>query len=190
MKQLRQLEDFTIKEYETYQELITLKEPDIFGIFELFGYDAVDMPYDKFESIWAEIQQMTISKGGVHKTYKFKDVRYSVTLNHLKLKAGQFIDFQQYMQDFNLSKVLSVFLIPQYKKNFMWKTYKYNDGYDIFEVQEHIKNNITIKEASNLTDFFLKSSVKLLQVMRGFSEKRDIKEKKKLLKLQRINLLG
>ena len=187
---MNQLRDLTIKEFSLYNELLGMDEPDIFGIFELFGLDAKDMPMDKFQQKWNEIQQMSIIPRGVHKTYTIKGKRFKAELNHLKLSAGQFIDFQSYMRDFKLEEILSVFLIPQYKKWGRWRTHKYNDGYDVIEVQDFLLNNMTVGVAQDLTSFFLNSSVKLLGLMKGFLEKKKYKAMKKNLQLQEDNLLG
>jgi hypothetical protein len=94
------------------------------------------------------------------------------------------------MRDFKLEEVLSVFLIPQYRKWGKWHTYKYNSGYDVIKVQENLYNHMKIGDAQELSNFFLKSSVKLLGLMKGFLEKKQVKEKKKHLKRQADNLRG
>lgn len=178
----KHLKDLTIEEFNSYSEMLSMDEPDIFGIFELFGMDAINMPMDKFQQQWTKIQQMVLIPKGVERVYNIKGKRYKAELNHLKLSAGQFIDFQTYMREFKLEEILSVFLIPQYRKWGRWRTHKYNSGYDIIEVQEHLLKNMTIGDAQNLSNFFLESSVKLLELMKGFSEKKLYKEKAKRLK--------
>lgn len=186
----KHLKDLTIKEFYSYNEMLNMDEPDIFGIFELFGLDGINMPFDKFNEKWTEIQQMSLIPKGVERVYTIKGKRFKAELNHLKLSAGQFIDFQTYMRDFKLEEVLSVFLIPQYRKWGRWHTYKYNSGYDIIEMQEFLLNNMDIGTAQDLSTFFLDSSVKLLNLMKGFLEKKKYKAMKKSLKLQEDNLLG
>lgn len=189
MNKLRHLKDLTIKEFTQYQEMLQFEEPDMMSIFELFGLDMNAMSYDKFQKTWMNIVSMTLPINGVEKHYKINGVRYKACLNHLKLSAGQFIDFQSYMRDFKLEEVLSVFLIPQYRKWGRWHTYKYNSGYDVLDVQENLYNHMKIGDAQELSNFFLKSSVKLLELMKGFLEKKMYKEKRKLLKQQEDSLL-
>lgn len=186
---LKQLSELTIKEYYEYKELIEMKEPDILGIFELFGLDARDMPFDEFEKKSREIKDMQLPTRGVHKYYKINGKKYKACLNHLKASAGQFIDFQAYMKDFKIEEVLSVFLIPMKKNMFSWTKLKYNDGYDVLEVQKDILNYMTIGEANELSNFFLISSTQLLKVMKQSLEKREFKMRKKKLKLQKQGLL-
>ena len=187
---MKHLKDLTLKEFTEYNDMLNMDEPDIFGIFELFGLDGINMSFDKFNEKWNEIQNMTIIPRGVHKTYTIKGRRFKAELNHLKLSAGQFVDFQSYMRDFKLEEILSVFLIPQYRKWGRWHTHKYNDGYDVIEVQEFLLNNMTVGTAQDLSNFFLTSSVKLLGLMKGFLEKKKYKAMKKNLQLQENNLLG
>ena len=186
----KELYDLTIQEFYSYNEMLNMDEPDIFGIFELFGMDGVNMPMDKFQQQWTKIQQMVLIPKGVHTSYTIKGKRFKVNLNHLKLSAGQFVDFQTYMRDFKMEEILSVFMIPQYKKWGRWRTHKYNDGYDVIEVQDFLLKNMPIGIAQDITDFFLKSSVKLLEVMKAFLEKKKYKAMKKSLKLQEDNLRG
>ena len=189
----KELKDLTIQEFNEYNDMLSMDEPDIFGIFELFGMDAKDMPMDKFQKNWTKIQQMVLTPTvGVHKTYTIKGRRFKIKLNYLKLSAGQFIDFQSYMRDFKLEEILSVFMIPQYRKWGKWRTHKYNDGYDIIEVQDFLLKNMTIGTAQSITDFFFKSSLKSLEVMKAFSEKKEWQMRAKRLKMlqQEDNLHG
>ena len=188
----KELKDLTIQEFGEYNDMLSMDEPDIFGIFELFGMDAKDMPMDKFQKNWTKIQQMVLTPTVVNRTYKIKGRRFKIKLNYLKLSAGQFIDFQSYMRDFKLEEILSVFMIPQYRKWGKWRTHKYNDGYDIIEVQDFLLKNMTIGTAQSITDFFFKSSLKSLEVMKAFSEKKEWQMRAKRLKMlqQEDNLHG
>lgn len=65
-----------------------------------------------------------------------------------KMTTAQFIDFQTYIQeqDKHDIDILSVFLIP--------KGCKYNDGYDIMDVQAAIRDNLSLLHAQDLRAFF------------------------------------
>lgn len=65
-----------------------------------------------------------------------------------KMTTAQFIDFQTYIQvpDKHDIDILSVFLIP--------KGCKYNDGYDIMDVQAAIRDNLSLVLAQDLRAFF------------------------------------
>lgn len=190
---MKQLNDLTIKEFQSYTELIADANPDVYGIFELFGLDADNMDFATFQTKLAEIQKMQLSTSGTKKIYVIGGKRFKACLNPLKLKAGQFIDFQNYISTgAKLECILSVFLIPQYKS---WafgkhKTYKYNDGYDIFQLQRYLYENMHIGEASELSSFFLNWSTILLKTMKEYSEKKLWKMKSKRLQKQKTDLLG
>lgn len=167
MKQLKQLNDFTIEEFNRYKELIE-SNTDTFTVLELFGIeDAYLLPFDEFREYSEQVKQMELSKKGVNKYYKINGKTYYAQLDILKLNAGQFIDLQYYMGRFQIHEVLSVFLIPCYKKNVFGKyiPYKYNTGYDIFEVQKDLLKHMKISEASELSTFFLSSSTSLLKII-------------------------
>ncbi|MEE1226082.1 MAG: hypothetical protein UHM08_03155 [Bacteroidales bacterium] len=74
---------------------------------------------------------------------------FNVMLNIEEMTAAQFIDYQNYIKDIdkNIVQLLSIFLIP--------KGHKYNDGYDMVEVQKAIRDNLCIIDASAMAAFFL-----------------------------------
>lgn len=186
----KQLKDLTLKEFQSYNEMLNMKKPDIFGIVELFGFDATEMPFDEFSNVWTTIQAMTIPIKGTKKHYVINGVRYKAHLNHLTLTAGQFVDFQSYMQDFKMENILSVFLVPQYRKYGLWRTNKYNNNYDLLVVQDDIFNHMKIGDAQELASFFLNASLLSLETMKDFLVKKGYQMKKKLVKQKQGDLLG
>lgn len=177
---MKHINDFTIKEFEEFSNLMSEKIPDIFSIFKLFGEDASKMKFDTFEKKWFEIQNMRLSTKGTKKIYKIGNRKFKAVLNPYHIKAGQFVDFQSYVKNgLKLNEILSVFLLPMEKKLFGYKTHKYNEGYDIFEVQKYIYENMLISEANELSTFFLTWSSKQLTLMNQFLLKKRVKEMKK-----------
>lgn len=180
---MKHINDFTLKEYDKFKEYFNGSEPDIMLIFELFGYDLTKMKFDDFQKKWDEIQTMRISTSpGAKKIYKIGNRRFKSCLNQLKLTAGQFIDYQTYISNNNLKGILSVILLPQERKFFGWKTKKYNDGYDIIELQEYLYSNMTMYEVNELSAFFLGWSTKLLKTMKDYSLKRLVRKRKQQTK--------
>lgn len=90
----------------------------------------------------------------VARRYTIGSRTYAVVRDERDLTAGQFIDYQAYAKDLNAYAVemLSVLLVPV--------GYKYNDGYDIREVQEEIREHLPITEALALINFSLRWSAK------------------------------
>lgn len=190
---MKHINELTIEEYQKFTEYISDEIPDIYSVMELLGEKPAQMKFDIFQNKWAEILNMTLSTKGVKKIYNINGRLFKASLNPLKLKAGQYIDFQTYVQDkdFKIQNVLSVFLIPT-KKNIFGKynTKKYNTDYDIFEVQDYLYKNMLIAEANELSNFFLSWSIKLMRVMKDFSEKKLVKNKLKLIQQKKTRLFG
>lgn len=68
-----------------------------------------------------------------------------------KINVAQYVDFQNFVKlplREGMDKLLSIFLIPE--------GYKYNDGYDIIEVQKTIRENLSFRVAEGLLGFFLR----------------------------------
>lgn len=68
-----------------------------------------------------------------------------------KINVAQYVDFQNFVKlplREGMEKILSIFLIPE--------GFKYNDGYDIIEVQKTIRENLSFRVAEGLLGFFLR----------------------------------
>lgn len=183
---MKHINDLKIKEFDAFKESFDGNEPDILKIFNIFGYDLTKLKFDDFQKKWNEIQSMKVTPStGTKLVYKIGDRRFKACLNPLKLSAGQFIDYQTYVADnANLKGIMSVILLPQERKFFGWKTKKYNDGYDIIEVQDYLYENMTIQEAMGLSSFFLTWSITLLKTMKDYSIKRLVRKRKQQTKQQ------
>ena len=71
------------------------------------------------------------------------------TRDFRKLETCQYIDFQTYASDIDkyLVEFLSVILVP--------KGHRYNEGYDILEVQDAIRDDMSVSDGISLAGFFL-----------------------------------
>lgn len=85
--------------------------------------------------------------------------KYSIIKDLKKLNTAQFIDYNTYMKmddpDRFLAEVLSIFIIPEGKD--------YNDGYDIADVHQAIREYMPISVALNIAFFLRKKSQRLLE---------------------------
>ena len=74
-----------------------------------------------------------------------------------KINVAQYVDFQNFvklpLRD-GMDKLLSIFLIPS--------GCKYNEGYDIIDLQKVIRENLSFRVAEGLLGFFLRKYGKLL----------------------------
>ena len=92
------------------------------------------------------------------KKLKIADKTYKIVSKLDELNIGQYVDFQfNWNKDYltNLPQILSIFLIPE--------GCKYNEGYDIVEVQQAIKDNLSIEAALNIAFFLRRKSVDLIK---------------------------
>ena len=67
-----------------------------------------------------------------------------------KINVAQYVDFQNFIKmplREGMEKILSIFLIPE--------GCKYNEGYDIIDLQKVIRENISFRVAEGLLSFFL-----------------------------------
>ena len=121
--------------------------------------------------------------------YRIGDMELDLCADLSKLTAGQYIDYQTFIKDVenNMVELLSVFLIPKGKK--------YGD-YDMGEVHEAIRKNLSICDALGLSAFFLALSqaliestlTSLIRRMKKMKRKAKTPEEKKKLEEAIMNL--
>ena len=74
-----------------------------------------------------------------------------------KINVAQYVDFQNFVKlplREGMEKILSIFLIPE--------GCKYNEGYDIIDLQKVIRENISFRVAEGLLSFFIEKYGELL----------------------------
>lgn len=178
---MKQLNDFTIKEFNEYQEILAEDPINEAEVLRIFGLDIEKMTLNDYKSSMSKINTMTLG-AKLKRVYVVNGKRYKVNLNLLKINAGQFIDFQSYMKDFKIENILSIFMIPQTKVWYGWKDNKYNNGYNPIEVIDDMYNHFKMSDAKVLSDFFLSQSTKLLKVMQEYLTKKMVLKKMKMIK--------
>lgn len=82
-------------------------------------------------------------------TYKIGDFVLIPTQDISKITTAQYIDFQSFSKDAetNIVELLSCFLVP--------KGMKYNQGYEVADVQRAIRENLSVVDTLSLSAFFL-----------------------------------
>lgn len=116
--------------------------------------DILKLPLDEYSKMVNKTvflsKQPEINKN-IPDKIKINDKIYVLVKDVKKMTAGQYIDYQQYLaaNDFNfyLPYILSCFIIPK------GKTY---GDYDVDEVVDVLKNNISVEEALSISGFFMK----------------------------------
>ena len=90
-----------------------------------------------------------------------------------KITAAQYIDFQTFAPDGEkkMVEILSCFLLPE--------GMRYNDGYDIIEVQNAIREDLSVQDAVFLSAFFLRKYAALIKATQTSLVKTMRKERNK-----------
>ena len=91
----------------------------------------------------------SISLHPVAKRYLVGGFELIPVKDYRKLETGQYIDFQTYAPDLDkyLVEFLSVILVP--------KGHRYNEGYDLMEVQKAIRQEMSVSDGVSVAGFFL-----------------------------------
>ena len=98
-----------------------------------------------------------------------------------KIETCQYIDFQTYAPDLDkyLVEFLSVILVP--------KGHRYNEGYDILEVQKAIREEMSVSDGVSLAGFFFTWCRKSIKDSLNYSKQEAIRIKDKT---KREEILG
>lgn len=162
-----------------YQELLkvftdttlTTVDRNIEILAILSGYDVeqiMDMPIMEVEIMMQQASfldsPLPETKGyAVAKKYIIGDMTLIPVSDAKKMNVAQYVDFQTFSKDSGkyLIELLSCLLVPEGKK--------YNTGYDIVQVQQLIRDNLSIWDANEITAFFLRRSLSLTRAMLTYS---------------------
>lgn len=109
-----------------------------------------------------------------------------------KVIAAQYIDFQSFHQagmEDHFAEILSCLLVPNGEK--------YNQGYDILEVQDAIRKNLSVYDSMTIYSFFALSCRESIKDMLIFSLQeaeniKDLNKKKEMVRQiqEQMSLLG
>lgn len=153
-------EALTVGRYEKLLDVRTMYEGSALNLAILSIL--TDKPEDKLLDLKVPEFRALMDKAGFLKTapipspiakcYKVQGFDLIPVTDARKMTAAQYIDFQTFAQDQanRMAELLSCFLVP--------RGMRYNDGYDILEVQAAIREGLVITQALGLLAFFLKRS--------------------------------
>lgn len=147
--------------------------------------ELLDLPIGEFRSLMdgAEFLCTRPPVAKPKKAYKFGGWDCEVVAEMRKLTAGQYIDFQNYMhgEGDKYVEVLSCVLIPKGKT--------YNNGYDMLELQEGIRNDMCILDAEAVRAFFLsKWRQSVMRTLRS-SKEMMLKRGRRMTEAQRAEMM-
>ena len=154
MATIKDWKDVTLGMFQRMNEISKREDESdrVVGFVALFNGmtedDVLNLPLDKFKDYVKDLGWMNTPPDieQPKEEYKINGNDYVLTMNFHKLTTAQYIDFQGYVKSDDYSQMLSVFLIPKGKK--------YNDGYDVYKVQQDLKT-MPVGEVLGLMGFFI-----------------------------------
>ena len=154
--------DITLRQFNKIQDL--LQEIDEYTTLNLidvlYDVDSANMPAMEVMNKYAhslDFLTTTIpTNEKLKETYTINQREYNSNINLTQMTTAQFVDYQNYTKEnpVDISKCLSVFVIP--------KGHTYNDGYDLKQVQDDIKD-LDMVTINTLAFFFKKLYILLLE---------------------------
>ena len=100
------------------------------------------------------------------KYIKLPSFKIKIMKDVTNMTVSQYIDYQQFVLlplREGYDKLLSIFLIPE--------GCKYNDGYDIVELQKEIREGLSWREVQTLLNFFMKRYLEsILHTLKSFNQ--------------------
>ena len=113
--------------------------------------EILDLPISEYRALAAKatfLEQEYTGKILTAKSYQIGHLTLIPIQDYRKITTAQYIDFQTFAKDpdQNVVEILSTMLIPKGKK--------YNQGYDIVEVQDAIRDHLSVADALSLLAFF------------------------------------
>ena len=153
-------------EIKTISQDETLEEVDrVVGIISVL----TDVSEEEFLSAEA------FNPGRMAKKYVIGGMELIPVTDFRKLETCQYLDFQTYAGDLDnhMVELISVLLVP--------KGHRYNEGYDILEVQQAIRDGMTVTEGVSVVTFFLTLFKGLIKDSLDYSKEmaKGIKDKTK-----------
>ena len=154
--------DITLKQFNKIQDLLQeIDEYTTLNIIDvLYDVDSANMPAMEVMNKYAhslDFLMTTIpTNEKLKETYTINQREYNSNINLTQMTTAQFVDYQNYTKEnpVDISKCLSVFVIP--------KGHTYNDGYDLKQVQDDIKD-LDMVTINTLAFFFKKLYILLLE---------------------------
>lgn len=150
-----------------YRELLKIEKEDdmTYGIkilsilSDIDEDDLMNMPLEEFTSMMAKTkflykQVEKLDYNHLGKKLKINGKEYEIVKDAKKMTAGQYIDYQTYIKNENffdmLPYILTVFILP--------KGHKYCDDYDAEDLAKELDENLDVRTALCISDFFLHQS--------------------------------
>ena len=114
--------------------------------------ELMHLPIPEFTELSAKAQFLSaegFKAGRMAKKYVIGGMELIPVTDFRKLETCQYLDFQTYAGDLDkyMAELISVLLVP--------KGHRYNEGYDIIELQGHIWQEMSVADGAAIVGFFL-----------------------------------
>ena len=179
-----------------YQEILALCKDDgleeldrqvkILSILTRIGEDELlDLPIQEFKVMTSRMgfleRDLPTEVTRLEESYRIGEFDLVPVIDMRKISTAQYIDFQSFHQagfEEHFVEILSCILIP--------KGRKYNQDYDIIEVQDAIRRDLNVHDGASIYAFFIFSCRESIKDTLTFSlqETKKIKDKAKREKIQ------
>lgn len=178
-----------------YQEIVSLckdetldeldRQVKILSILTRTGEDTLlNLPIQEFRQLASKMafleKDLPTNVTRLADSYKIGKFELIPVTDIRKVITAQYIDFQTFHQagfEEHFVEILSCLLVPKGKK--------YNQDYEIIEVQDAIRRNLNVFDAASMYAFFIVSCRESMKDMLTFSlqEAKKIKDKEKKARL-------
>lgn len=131
------------------------------------------MDYKELVAKSAFLNPENISYHPIAKRYLVGGFELIPVKDFRKIETCQYIDFQTYAPDLDkyLVEFLSVILVP--------KGHRYNEGYDILQVQKAIREEMSVSDGVSIAGFFLTWCRRSIQDSLNYSKQEAMRIKDK-----------
>lgn len=183
---IKSYEEMSLAVYKKLSDLMKEKDNDLAIVALLSGKtedELLDMPLAEYEKLREQAGFLAYEPKmhSVQNSYKVGDMTLVPLRKTKNISTAQYIDCKEYIKmGGDLEQMLSVFLIPE--------GHKYNDGYDVEDVQKAILS-MGILDIISLQCFFLTRLEKLtLDSLTSLEQKMKIMPEsvKKMIQTQQI----
>ena len=130
--------------------------------------DVLSLPIAQYKELAGKTKFLENGYDGklqVAKSYGLGGMELIPVKDFAKITTAQYVDFQTFSKEGDrcLVETLSTLMIPKGKK--------YNDGYEIADVQRAIRENLSVADVLSLSAFFLTKFVKSIKDFQTYSIK-------------------
>lgn len=160
--------DVKLYQFNELQNIIKIEDETerVIAMAQLFwGDDVIDLPLKDFNDKVRELEFLNeeLPTQVPPKKVEINGNKYFVDCLLGNITTAQYIDFTNHSETGDMSKILSVFIVPE--------GHKYNDGYDMLKVMDDIKS-MPIPIVNNIAFFFERQFYVFMKIFQYYSIKR------------------